>query len=260
MKMRAAQANVQLNVFRLAADCIKLMVTRPLTFMRCPEFMAVYGVYSGTYLAANYIRTTCELAEVDPKLPILGGVTAVNMLLGIAKDFLLAKLASEGLSKTSLSTLLSPPQLQAVTTAAAKSAAASGVAPAGASFRHVAVAGALFVARDVSTIGVGFVLPAMVSKELTDRGLVGSKSAADKLAMIFTPICAQFVLTPVHLLALNFYNTSADEAVRSLRQRLGVVAGAYIESTSSRAFRVLFAYGAGGIVNTGLRAHLREQL
>ena len=115
---------------------------------------------------------------------------------------------------------------------------------------------ALFFGRDILTIGAGFVVPDLLAGELHRRQLVESLPAAKRIALIVSPVSAQLVLTPMHLLALDIYNNPA----RGAGARGGRIAAAYPSLTGTRMARVLFAYGTGGIVNAAVRGKLRYGL
>merc|ERR1712187_415878 len=63
----------------------------------------------------------------------------------------------------------------------------------------------------------------------------------------------QLVCTPLHLLALNMYNTPQA----SWKQRASEVWATCPQSTVTRMFRFLCAYGFGGICNKELTARGR---
>lgn len=187
--------------------------------MRHPTFLAVCGVYSGTYVAANLVQSECDERMIDPKYPKLGVTTVVNMTLGIMKDKYFAQFFS-GKPATPF-----PRQ-----------------------------SWALFVVRDTLTIGSGFTFPPMVAKVLKDRGTFESASTAATVAQLCTPMAMQLGLTPIHLLALDFYNNK----VSTPSARVKSVLSNYPEATGIRFCRVLCAYGIAGITNIRLRLKLRE--
>eukprot|EP00415_Alexandrium_ostenfeldii_P003102 UN3102 len=64
----------------------------------------------------------------------------------------------------------------------------------------------------------------------------------------------QVVITPIHLLGLNLYNTP----VATTSARLQAVAKTYPEATGVRMFRFFWAYGVGGLVNKSLNQRARD--
>lgn len=111
---------------------------------------------------------------------------------------------------------------------------------------------AAFLGRDVLTIAGGFILPPYVSKAM--QSATGwEKKHADKLAQLTTPMAMQLVCTPLHLVALNFYNTP----VATVGERISQVWATCPQSTFTRMIRQLCAYGVGGVGNKSLIAYGR---
>jgi len=75
---------------------MKLVAQSPIQFVRQPSFLLIWGVYSGTYIAANSIRATCELNHTDPRKPVLVGSSGVNITLSVLKDKAFARLFGVG--------------------------------------------------------------------------------------------------------------------------------------------------------------------
>ena len=155
------------------------LVKTPGAILRTAPLWIVWGVYCSTYIAANSIDVYNERKHVSAangQMIKLGLVTAVNMGASIAKDVIFAKLFGK------------------------KEAA-------GAAAKSVPMATyAAFLGRDVLTIAGGCILPPYVSKAMqASTGF--EKKHADKIAQLTTPMAMQLVCTPLHLVALNFYNT-----------------------------------------------------
>lgn len=197
------------------------------------------------YLTSNATVTTCERAEVGRtgtnmwKLWLSFGT---NTTLGIIKDRMFARRAR--------ARARARPRRGRLRLSAARGRRWYGTRPPAG---LPAASWALFFARDIFTIGAGFVLPEYVAAELHRRRLVDGLPAATKVATLLSPVTAQLVLTPVHLLALDIYNHAERDAGARARR----IGGAYASLTGTRMARVLFAYGAGGIVNTAVRERLR---
>ncbi|KAI9350730.1 hypothetical protein BDR26DRAFT_851404 [Obelidium mucronatum] len=66
------------------------LASKPLTFARQPSFLAVFLVYSGTYVTANSVESLCLNAPIDPIMPKFIASTAVNISLCVWKDKQLA--------------------------------------------------------------------------------------------------------------------------------------------------------------------------
>jgi hypothetical protein len=115
------------------------------------------------------------------------------------------------------------------------------------------VSWSLFIFRDTLTIGAGFSIPPIVAGMMHKKKIVAKRSTADKVSQLLTPISAQFILTPIHILALDFYNNK----VSTWAARGKVITSIYVEATTIRFGRVLCAYGIAGICNVNLRNTLR---
>ena len=112
----------------------------------------------------------------------------------------------------------------------------------------------LFVVRDLATVGAGFILPGLAAKQVYESLNIPVATAAN-YCQFLVPMSCQLVLTPIHLLALNFYNTKTS----TMMDRMGDIKSIYVESTTIRFGRVLFAYGIAGVANLGLRLKWREK-
>merc|ERR1712151_1328281 len=95
--------------------------------------------------------------------------------------------------------------------------------------------------------------PAMVAGALRTSADMEQKKA-EMVAQLATPCAMQVVITPIHLLGLNFYNApSATPA-----QRARAVWSTCPESTGVRMLRFFWAYGVGGLVNKELAQRARD--
>lgn len=113
----------------------------------------------------------------------------------------------------------------------------------------------LFVFRDTLTIGSGFTVPPIFANYLYNNKIIENKKTATTVAQLSVPVGFQLILTPIHLLALDFYNNKISKMVN----RFNNVANSYVESTTIRWGRVIAAYGIAGIINTDFRNLLREK-
>ena len=75
-----------------------------------------------------------------------------------------------------------------------------------------------------------------------------------RIAQLATPCGMQLVITPIHLLGLNFYN----QPKATLTDRAKAVWSTYPESTAVRMLRFWWAYGVGGLVNKELVQQARD--
>mmetsp|Transcript_12930 Transcript_12930/g.19450 ORF Transcript_12930/g.19450 Transcript_12930/m.19450 type:complete len:271 (+) Transcript_12930:149-961(+) len=211
----------RVNIFHTAFSNFKTFILSPVKFMSHPTFLAVCIVYGGTYSAANTILTYCELNQQDSFYPKLAGTTAVNMALGITKDRYFAQVYSK------------------------KKAPKLPLASWG-----------LFFARDILTIGAAFNFPSMAADYLVQSKAVTEPHLAESICQITVPVFAQMCLTPVHLLALDFYNRTKVTWLSRATQLKNI----YFESTAMRMIRVMGAYGIAGVSNSHIRKSLRERV
>jgi hypothetical protein len=150
-------------------DGLASFARSPLTFLRRPEVLMMWGVYSCTYAVANVISTIAEIKKVNPEMPKLLGTTVANMGAGIAKDRAYARMFGT-------------------------------VAPRG----LPALSYMFFFARDLTTIGASFNVPDPLSRHLQEMGV--SKTTADVSSQLLCPVAMQLVTTPMFLMGLDLYN------------------------------------------------------
>jgi len=201
--------------------------------VRSPALWLVWGVYGATYTAANLIDVVSERMQVSAtthssaKLVV---TTGTNMSASLVKDILFAKMFGKQ-------------DVVKEAGEAAKAAAKRSVPPA---------TYGIFLMRDTLTIGAGFTLPPLVAGGLQSSAGMEPK-VADKVAQIATPMGMQLVCTPLHLLALNMYNTPQAPWA----QRAQEVWATCPQSTFVRMLRFCCAYGFGGLLNKDLTARGR---
>ncbi|KAG5182598.1 hypothetical protein JKP88DRAFT_220970 [Tribonema minus] len=191
---------------------IKELVMRPHVFLRRPEFLMIFGVYSATYTTANAVNTTCEHRKVDSAWPRFLSTSAVNMTSCIAKDRAFTRMFGS-----------SAPMALPLSTYA------------------------LFTIRDAGTVGASFNLPGPVSEWLQAQGM--SKARADFTAQMACPAAVQFLSTPLHLIGLDLYNNPKSTArdrwtfmcskyTSSVAARIGRIGPAFgIGGVGNTAFR-----------------------
>ena len=201
------------------SEGIKTLVTRPTFFFRQPSFLLIWGVYSGTYIAANTIDATCERANESAVIPKFVGSSTANVTLSVAKDLAFVRLFGTG-------------------------------AP-----RPVpAISYGLFATRDASTVLASFTMPDMVSRKM-QSSLGTSKAYSDTAAQLFTPCSMQLLSCPLHLLGLDMYNRPNA----SIADRLAFIKKEYLKTAAARIARIFPAFGIGGVVNKKIRADLKHR-
>ena len=147
--------------------------------LRSVPLWLVWGVYGATYIAANTIDVYNERKAItanNAAMIKLAGVTGTNMSASLVKDITFVKLfgAKEGASSVAKKVPLATY--------------------------------AIFLSRDTLTIAGGFTVPPIMSK-LLQSSLGYEKKNADKIAQLVSPMAMQLICTPLHLLAVNMYNT-----------------------------------------------------
>lgn len=212
------------SLSRALVESTKDIFFRLPALVKSPALYLVWGTYGLTYTAANMIDVVAERKQVNSAThgsAKLVGTTGVNMGASLVKDILFAKMFGKQEAG-----------------AAAQTAAKRSVPLSCAGF---------FMARDTLTIGAGFILPPIVARGLED-GTGMEKKTANLVAQLTTPMAMQLVCTPLHLLALNMYNTPSAP----WSQRAQEVWATCPQTTFVRMGRFLCAYGFGGILNKEL--------
>ncbi|KAJ3110317.1 hypothetical protein HDU96_006723 [Phlyctochytrium bullatum] len=219
-------------------DGFQTLLLRPWVFAKQPSVLAVFAVYSTTYVTANTVESVCIHNAQDPVLPKFAASSFVNISATIWKDRLLTRWFGNTAPKP---------------------------LPGGSYF--------LFGLRDSLTMAASFTLPPILSASLqAPEGLGLSKPTADVVAQLTLPVAFQVSLppylsfrhakaisTPIHLLGLQLYNVPAEQA-GGWRGRLQSVAVSYPSATLARMGRILPAFGIGGVVNRSSRQYFSEAL
>ncbi|KAJ3068889.1 hypothetical protein HDU98_008007 [Podochytrium sp. JEL0797] len=148
-----------------------MLATKPVLFVRQPAFLAVFLVYSGTYVTANSVESVCLNAKMDPTMPKFLSSTIVNISLCVWKDRKLAGWFGQGPARP---------------------------------FPRISYG--LFTVRDSLTVAAAFTLPPIISKVLQGPEIGASKAFSDTLCQLGLPCAVQLVSTPIHLWGLNIYN------------------------------------------------------
>lgn len=199
---------------------------QPGQFVMRPAFGAMMLLYSGTYLAANYVDTFTSYRDGAPPSTVkaswskFGVVSSVNMGLAVNKDRVFAR---------------------AFGTVAPRPLTLGSYVP--------------WVIRDSLTIFASFNLPSLLAPCIPES--VDAFASRLVLAQLIAPSAMQFCNSPLHLLGLDIYNRKGR---LPWRNRLRFVRDAWPHISIARACRVFVAFGLGGVVNTGMRTRLMEVL
>jgi hypothetical protein len=194
-------------------DGVKTLFSRPVFFFRQPSFLLIWGVYSGTYIAANTIDATCERAEQSAVVPKFIGSSATNVTLSMAKDVAFVRLFGQGVPRP-----------------------------------VPALSYGLFATRDTGTVLASFTLPDTVSNGMQES-MGASKAFSDTSAQLFTPCAMQMISSPLHLLGLDLYNRPEASSAK----RVSFIKQEYLKTSLARIARIFPAFGVGGVVNKSIR-------
>lgn len=157
------------TVLQSSRESLGQMIRRPVSYVRSPMFLMMWGVYAATYTAANSLNTMVEFysdkktKRHSNKTVIFLGTTLVNSSSSLMKDRAYAKM---------FGTIGAAPRMPLVTYG-------------------------LWATRDCMVIGSSFILPSM---------LAGNEGYRRTIAQILFPVLTQAVAGPVQLLGLDFYN------------------------------------------------------
>jgi hypothetical protein len=188
-------------------------IKRPNIFFRSPQFLMVWGVYSATYLTANWsdtLTTEFKFNENEKELTKLGSTTTVNMIACILKDKAFA--INYGINPISTFPIISYN---------------------------------LFLARDILSIGSSFTLPKYISQKIFDE--TGHNYETE--TQLILPGIFQFITTPIHLLSLDYYNRPNV----TFKNRMIYTSEFYKSSVFARVLRLSWSFGLGGVANTKIK-------
>lgn len=214
------------SVMQSMKTSISTMAHHPVRMLRGRPFGLMMLLYSGTYLTANVIDT---ISSQRGKLPLstttstatkLGTITTVNVALSLWKDSQFARVFGN-VSSRSL-----PP-----------------------------VSYVPFVLRDGLTLFATFNLPPLLAPSVPYA--IGSVDNRLALAQLVLPAAMQVLATPLHLLGLDFYNR--DERC-PWQDRMRRIKATWASATVARMWRIVPAYGLGGVVNTSMRKTLMDSI
>lgn len=186
------------------------LLKNPLRFWFSFQCRWTMTVYCLTYGASNSVSSFCEIYKRRSEIPTLVGTTTLNSASCVCKDAAFAKRFGAD--------------------------AARAVPPASI---------ALFLLRDVLTMGCAFVLPKPVAA-ITGR---------PELAQFLCPIAAQVAVVGPHLLALDLHNRPKQ----TLANRVNFLKPKAPATLAFRCLRTVPALCAGVIANNYLRDTWRSR-
>ena len=188
-------------------------MSRPRSAFGSSALWMVAGVYGATYATANLCDVLGERNRAEPVARTtvkFTATTAANMGCSIIKDAAFARMFG---------------------------AAAASLAPVPtASYM-------LFATRDCFTIGGAFIVPGMLASSMEAAGT--AEGTANTMAQLMSPPLMQVICTPLHLLALDFVNSTTATS----SQRASAITRSLGAALAARSLRMLPAYGIGGLLN-----------
>ena len=240
-------AGVQVFIEALG-EGTRRMFTQPRVFFGSAPFVLTYGVYAGTYLAANLSEAALDYVDerhgAERKVVKVGLASAANIGLLLGRDAYMARMFRDAPSAT----------------AAPSAASSAGATPApypsaskGAPFPPFRTLWK-FAARDAATMAATFHVAPMFGKWLLEAGHVETQFAAEISASLSVPIVFNIATAPLHILALDQYNRPVVEGTG--RSRLEHVRRELRGVTFARCLRVIPAFGLGSFTNTSVRRYL----
>jgi hypothetical protein len=197
---------------------IKSLFTQPLTFVKQPSFLFIWGVYSGTYAVANSTEAYCERNKQSSFYPKFVTSSVTNVTLSVLKDKAFARMFGTG----------SPRPLPVRS--------------------YI-----LFATRDSATIFASFSIPGPISKYIQQK-YGCSETFADTTTQLLTPITMQILSTPLHLHGLDLYNRSTATTT----ERINFIKQEYVKTVLARMARIFPAFGVGGVFNKKVRLWAKD--
>ena len=146
----------------------KTLIFKPHQFFRQPAFFLLWGVYGGTYLCVNAVKTmTAEKDKKTQEISKFFFVSVTNLSLNISKDRIFSQMFGKGdARKVPLRSICA------------------------------------FGLRDCMTVFTSFnIAPVLGDAVVGEFGLVGKT-----VVSMLSPLVVQFVSAPVHLYGLDYYN------------------------------------------------------
>jgi len=195
---------------------LKDLFLKPHHFFRRKEFWWIYWVYICTYITANVTESICINKDIKSGLPKFTTTFFANMITSIIKDKELAIMFG----------------LKTVT-------------------NFPTISYGLWMVRDILTIMFAFNLPKILGEYIHKKFDI-SPFTSLTLAQLGLPMAVQFLTTPCHLLALDFYN----KPLNSIQQRGAFILAEGPKTVGLRMLRIFPAFGIGGVSNAYIRRFL----
>lgn len=232
------------SIVQSCTESVTTIARKPVTFLKSPMFLMMWGVYAATYTTANCLKTLIEHEEncnqdtkhsntppppsSSGKLGVFVFTTTINSATTMMKDRFYASHfgTTNQVTKMPLITY------------------------------------GLWGLRDCMVIGSSFILPeymcSVLQEQTGDLGL--DKKSALQISQLTCPIVTQLVAGPVQLLGLDFYNRplSNYSYKAAVVERMKFQYMNFTSIVGARIARIAPAYGIGGVGNTYFRDIWRD--
>jgi len=227
---------------------VQAMVQHPVHYLKSPTFLWMWATYASTYAVANSLRTVTEHAEYRQAKTVAAAAAKTKKQGGSSQASTMAVFAGTTAMNASASMLKDRAYARMFGNAGQAAAA-------------VPVASyAFWLARDFTTIGSSFILPAHVAAALQWHCDMAEPDAV-KVAQLATPVAAQLVAGPLHYVGLDCYNRpSAGQSVVTVADRARFLYQGFAPVVAARMVRILPGYGIAGVYNTKFRSEWRDYL
>jgi len=246
-------------------ESVRNMVRHPISFVRSPTFLMMWGVYASTYCTANCLKTLYEHYQTNQPITTTTTTTISaknnqhktnesiqqnNYNQNINNPLLSAKMGIFLGTTTvnSLTTLLKD-KYYAIHFGTSSTRSVP--------FKTFG----LWALRDCMVIGSSFILPEIVSASLEEHTDMEGKTAL-QVSQFVCPVATQLVAGPIQLLGLDMYNRPFTNMSiqKAIHKRLQFQYTNFCSIVTARVSRIAPAYGIGGIYNTHFRDMWRERL
>ncbi len=257
------------TVLQSCTQSVKTMVRNPISFVKSPMFLMMWGVYAATYSTGKTFSTIeitlspeiCHIIiahDQSYRLCIYLFFHVANCLKTIVKhqeETKMTRKESKSASK------FGPFGVFALTTAVNSTATmikdsfyARNFGTATSVTKIPLFTYGLWGLRDCIVIGSAFVLPDIVSVTLQEKANLDEKTAL-KISQLSCPVIAQFIAGPTQLLGLDLYNRPLANLSYSaaVMERIRFQYNNYASIVGVRIARIAPAYGIGGVCNTYFR-------
>ncbi|TDZ27775.1 putative membrane protein [Colletotrichum spinosum] len=205
---------------------------RPRSFFLAKPLGIVWALYAGTYITANAATTLAERYDGPTAVSTatFASTFLVNVPLGVWKDVRFAEIFGSGVSsETAPKTVSAPRRLPRAATAA-------------------------FLVRDAVTIFGSFTLPTWVAGAIPDD-VTSSPHAKAMLTQLTVPVVSQVVASPIHLVALDYYDRQQKLPLRS---RMAKTREHVPSTIVMRCIRIIPAFSVGCVANLEFRLFFQK--